>query len=349
MIGRHLAAAVLVLASASSSWAQAPRPRLSEDGPASAELRAIRKADQAQPSLQQWTPQQARVAEQRDRLRRKRVGALLAGGKLVTQEDYDIAAAVFQHGESADDQLTAHELAIISGILGASAPALSPNARVVFGSMPALAEDGFLQRIGRAPRFDSVRGIAATPALDATAVTDGLRADSLVPSFKGRGELDAVPRLQMKPRFARVMQRLDPSWQAKVARRPIGAELRRLAAAAGAAGAARVLEIYQDDQLWTADDYFHAALVLRRRGDPEAAILAHEMAVVAAMRGKIEARRLAAETLDQFLVAIGRPQRYGTIAGKPTGRPTADAVRAHLGITRRSPRPAPPPSRPGAA
>ena len=346
MIGRHLAVIVLVLAPASTIRAQRLPDDRRPDGPASAELRAMRRSDQAQPSLQQWTPQQAKVAEERERLRRKRVGELLDAGKLTTQEDYDIAAAVFQRGLSADDQLTAHELAIISGLLGASAPALSPNARVVFGGMPTLAEDGFLQRIGRPPRFD-ISAVGRDPI--AIAVTEGLRADSLVPSFKGRADSDAgVPRLQMSRRFARVMQRMDPGWQANAAGRPIGAELSRLAAAGRFS--ARVIELYRDDQLWTADDYYHAALVLRRRGDADAVILAHEMAVVAAMRGKVEARRLAAETLDQFLVAIGRPQRYGTVAGKPVGPPAADAVRAHLGLTRRSPRPAPPaPSRPEAA
>ena len=333
----------MVLAPAPTSRAQQLPADGRADGPASAELRAMRKSDQAQPSLQQWTPQQARVADERERLRRKRVGELLAAGKLTTQEDYEIAAALFQRGESADDQLTAHELAIISGILGASAPALSASSRVVFSSMPSLAEDGFLQRIGRPPRFDS-----PAASRDGTSVTDGLRADSLVPSFKGRPDGDArVPRLQMSRRFARVMQRMDPSWQARAAGRPIGAELSRLAAAGRFS--ARVIELYRDDQLWTADDYYHAALVLRRRGDADAAILAHEMAVVAAMRGKLEARRLAAETLDEFLVAVGRPQRYGTVAGKPMGPPAADAVRVQLGLTRRSPRPAPSPSRPAAA
>ncbi len=344
MTRRLLVATVLALAPASTSRAQELPDDDRTDGPATEELRAMRRSDRAQPSLQQWTPQQAKVAEERERLRRKRVGELLAAGKLTTQEDYEIAAALFQRGESADDQLTAHELAIISGILGASAPALSPNARVVFSSMPSLAEDGFLQRIGRPPRFD-----IAAASRDGTSVTDGLRADSLVPSFKGRADGDArVPRLQMNRRFARVMQRLDPGWQARATGRPIGAELRRLAAAGRFS--ARVIELYRDDQLWTADDYYHAALVLRRRGDADAAILAHEMAVVAAMRGKVEARRLAAETLDEFLVAVGRPQRYGTVAGKPTGPPAADEVRVQLGLTRRLPRPAPPsPSRPEAA
>jgi hypothetical protein len=342
VIARHVAVAAIVLslAPASTSRAQKRLPG-DADGPASAELRAMRRSEQARPPLQRWTPQQARVAEERERVRRQRVGELLAAGKLTTQEDYEIAAAVFQRGQSADDQLTAHELAVISGVLGASAPALSSNARVVFGSMPALAEDGFLQRIGRAPRFD-----ITAASRDATAVTDGLRTDSLVPSFKGRPDGDVrVPRLQMNRRLARVMQRMDPGWQAKAATRPVSRELARLAAAGHFS--ARVIEIYRDDQLWTADDYHNAALVLRRRGDADAAILAHEMAVVAAMRGKVEARRLAAETLDQFLVAVGRPQRYGTVAGKPLGTPAADAVRAHLGLTRRSPRPAP--SRPEAA
>jgi hypothetical protein len=44
------------------------------------------------------------------------------------------------------------------------------------------------------------------------------------------------------------------------------------------------------------------------------------------------ARPLAGEALDAFLVAIGQPQRYGTIPGANVAPSVTDATRAEFGL-----------------
>jgi hypothetical protein len=322
---RRLAAAVLTLV----AWPAAAEPPNAKDGPASAELRAILDADQAARDALMRSgkpdPQAARAMMDGDRKRRQRVGALLAAGKVQTVEDFFAAALVYQHGETPEDYLTAHELAMIAGVMGRG------------GGLAALAEDRFLLHIGRKQRFGSQFGADADgkPLMrpverDApTAVTEALRADFLVPSLAERARDGAAPsEAAMKRAYARVARRTDPEALARARKRPVAAELARLAA--GSDGAARVLELYRKDELFTADDLHNAALVLMRRGDTEALLLAHELAVLAAIRGKRMSGRLAGETLDRFLVSIGRPQRYGTVSGKPSGSPVPATIRAHL-------------------
>jgi hypothetical protein len=59
------------------------------------------------PSWQEWE----RIAA-RDKQRRERVQALMAAGTLKTGRDYHDAAFIFQHGQTPDDYLLAHILAI---------------------------------------------------------------------------------------------------------------------------------------------------------------------------------------------------------------------------------------------
>jgi len=76
----------------------------------------------------------------------------------------------------------------------------------------------------------------------------------------------------------------------------------------------RVEEMYSQDLLQTATDYYHAALVLQHGDTADDFLLAHEFCVVAISKGKNdrEARWLAASSEDRFLMNIGRPQRFGT-------------------------------------
>jgi hypothetical protein len=308
----------------------APTPRASVDGPASAEIRALRDADQADRKFTSLpSPDELKGMVERDKERRAKVRELLNEDKLVTPEDFDNAALIFQHGETTDDYLTAHELSIIAVMQGR------------FNSLPALSEDRFLDKIGRKQRFGTQFGMGKNNKLishpvdggQPTSVTDALRADFLVPTVKEwqKDGMNAVA-ISRNRIVARMRQRRDPKWREEASKRPIAAELKKLAAGKGPAGAARVLQIYRNDALWTPDDYYHAATVLSRRGDSSAWILAHELASVAAMQGKAEAKRLAAETLDLFLVSIKQPQRYGTVPGKPTEGTVAAAVRAHFGL-----------------
>jgi hypothetical protein len=73
-----------------------------------------------------------------------------------------------------------------------------------------------------------------------------------------------------------------------------------------------VRQLYSDNQLKTGGDYYHAAMVLQHSTVPESFLLAHELSVVAISKGEARAKWLAAASEDRFLMAIGRPQRFGT-------------------------------------
>ena len=75
---------------------------------------------------------------------------------------------------------------------------------------------------------------------------------------------------------------------------------------------ARVRELYEKGELRTGLDYFHAGLVFQHGSKPEDYLLGHELAVLAAVKGAKGGLSLAAATEDRFLMAINRPQRFGT-------------------------------------
>jgi hypothetical protein len=76
----------------------------------------------------------------------------------------------------------------------------------------------------------------------------------------------------------------------------------------------RVKELYLQNRLQTASDYYHGAMILQHGDAPEDFLLAHEFCVIAISKGKNdkEAKWLAASSEDRFLMNIGRPQRFGT-------------------------------------
>ena len=76
----------------------------------------------------------------------------------------------------------------------------------------------------------------------------------------------------------------------------------------------RVKELFAANRLHTANDFYHAAMVLQHGEAPEDFLLAHEFCVVAMRKGKndVESAWLAAAAEDRFLMNIGRPQRFGT-------------------------------------
>ena len=85
----------------------------------------------------------------------------------------------------------------------------------------------------------------------------------------------------------------------------------------------RVKEMYVHNLLQTADDYYHAALVLQHGDTADDPLLAHEFCVIAISKGKNdrEAKWLAAASEDRFLMNIGRPQRFGTQYRSDEGGP----------------------------
>jgi hypothetical protein len=103
----------------------------------------------------------------------------------------------------------------------------------------------------------------------------------------------------------------------------------------------RVMEMVRASQLLTADDFYHAAMVLQHGAKPEDFLLAHELASVAAFKGRADAKWLSAAALDRFLQSVGRPQRFGTQFGTKDGSPWTqdpydrslpDAIRKEYGV-----------------
>lgn len=74
----------------------------------------------------------------------------------------------------------------------------------------------------------------------------------------------------------------------------------------------RVKELCQGQSLRTGADYYHAAVILQHSSEPEDYLLAHELCIIAIIKGKEQAKWLAAASEDRYLMSIGRPQRFGT-------------------------------------
>lgn len=74
----------------------------------------------------------------------------------------------------------------------------------------------------------------------------------------------------------------------------------------------RVKALLAGGALQSGTDYFHAAMVMQHASEPDDYLLAHDLCVIALSKGELQARFLAAASMDRFLRSIGRPQRYGT-------------------------------------
>jgi hypothetical protein len=340
---RGLAAVGAVPVGGWSAFASAGQPPAGDGKPEATpatnpELKRLKDEDQADrrfktpPTEAEW-----QAISARDRARRAKAREFLDNGGVVTADDYDHAALIFQHGERPEDYELAHELALIAGSLGK------------FGSLVALAEDRFLQSIGRKQRFGSQfarDGGAGEPPEEGTptAVTDGLRMDLFAPPltvvkrFGIRANQESVSAL-----IARVEKRLDPAWQKEKAALPEAARLREAAGGPKPTDADRsfALKLYVADALNTAEDYRNAARLVATGAGANHALLAHELATVAVLRRDVPARPLAATTWDRFQVILWRRQRFGTAtASVANGKPVppvaepgvTDPMRARLGV-----------------
>lgn len=88
----------------------------------------------------------------------------------------------------------------------------------------------------------------------------------------------------------------------------------------------RVAAIIDAGGAQTGDDFFHAAQVYNHGATADELLRGHILAMAAAVKGSVEARFLAAASLDRYLRAISRPQVFGTqltrdSAGRPTQEP----------------------------
>jgi hypothetical protein len=74
----------------------------------------------------------------------------------------------------------------------------------------------------------------------------------------------------------------------------------------------RVRELIDEGRLKTGKDYERAAFVFQHGEGSDDILLAHVLAVTAIGKGGMEARWIAAATLDRYLQRIGQPQVFGT-------------------------------------
>lgn len=291
----------------------------------SLELEALAKADQAA-RRGDWTKltaeQHAKISAA-DRARRARVREILQTGNLSTDRDFDRAALIFQHGEQPGDFLTAHELYFLSLIKGG------------FSNGLAISEDRLLEHLGRKQRLGTqfdLTGKVLKPVVEDSpaAATDAHRLDFFTPSLAlskekgGIALMDIVERVQQ-----RISSRMKKEFKAKQETRPEAKKLEEYAARGG--GVDWTLALYAKDRILTPKDYLNAAKVLLKSKDTETLMLAHEFACQAAFRKESEGRTLFAETMDQFLLSIGKPERYGTGQGRLSHNVTK-TVRDELGL-----------------
>ena len=123
----------------SSATAQAPLKSEPKDNQ---ELTRLMDEDQADRTPPAGKSIDWKVVGPRDDARLKRVKEIYQQGQLMTGNDYFNVALLLQHGNTPDDYLLAHELAVV---------AISKKRGI--DSMAAVSEDRFLMSIGRPQRF----------------------------------------------------------------------------------------------------------------------------------------------------------------------------------------------------
>jgi hypothetical protein len=74
----------------------------------------------------------------------------------------------------------------------------------------------------------------------------------------------------------------------------------------------RVLELMHQDKLETAEDYFHAALIMQHGDEPSDYMLAHIMSCAAAQMGNKPSVWLSAASFDRLMQKVGQSQVFGT-------------------------------------
>jgi hypothetical protein len=169
------------------------------------------------------------------------------------------------------------------------------------GSLPALAEDRWLESIGRQQRWGSqfdwdgnVKEMDTTGAV----VTDAMRKDLLLPTLAEIRRLGMkASMIDIEAKLEHVQRSLDKSnWKPNL-------ELRR------GVPPRRALEIVRRG-LSCPEDHVNAAEALLKSRDAKELLLAHELSLLAMSRHEKRAPQLFARTLDAYLTATELPKRY---------------------------------------
>lgn len=265
----------------------------------SRELQQLAKDDQKDQNDPRWDEANDREFSLRQKERRDRVVEILQAGMLADMHDWSHATLLLQHGQSADDFLLAHVLSIPPA--GAGEP--------LGKFLCAATLDRFLHTIGRAQIFTTQSG-SPDPSLHAPIEPFD---DSMSQGLRDLFELKPLPGKEEKGKEKK----------GKKAKGPSAKELPKLlqqaqSEPAGKDSAAewlqRAREIVLAGELKSDKDFELAARVLLLSPDSEDLLSAHVLSTCAAFKAKnAAAHKLCAESLDRFLLSIGRQQRFGTV------------------------------------
>jgi len=299
-----LAGAASAVSDTRTQTVEASTPSL-QKGPAKPSQKEISKelarhfsehfADQGQ-----WSEANAAELQRRQAERRERVVEIVTAGWLSTLEDWDHAAVILHYGVSPEDFLLAHVLAIPPGIADIS---LSRN--LVAGTL-----DHFLASIERKELF----GTQTVPVVPEELARFGPAAAPLPNDLRRLFMLEPLKRKEERRAAAggRELRKLLESLAGEAESVP--------EAGSTPAWLARTREIVCQGGLKSESDFSTATSLLSRSTEADDLLLAHVCALAASFRKGGAEVRPCAETLDRFLLAIGRPQVLGT-ATTATGTP----------------------------
>ncbi len=164
-----------------TDWDSAQTYFLDDTGVSSLEMQQVLEADQKDRQLPICKTDWVRVGKA-DAARRQAAAKLLADGKLHTGEDFERAATVFQHGDTPDDFLLAHTLAMVALARGQG------NARWI----AAATLDRYLHAIHQPQIYGTQFGTSANDSTqepyNRNLIPDSLRQSLNVPSQAAQEE-----------------------------------------------------------------------------------------------------------------------------------------------------------------
>ena len=152
-----------------------------QSSPPNAEMRAILAEDQAARQGTNISADRWQLINRDDAARRERTRRLLERGELQAPEDFRSAAFVFQHGNTPEDYLLAHTLALI---------ALAKGDRTA-GWIAAASLDRYLQSIRKSQIYGTQFRSGTTPdqePYDRKLISDALRRQLNVPALADQEE-----------------------------------------------------------------------------------------------------------------------------------------------------------------
>ena len=243
----------------------------------------------------EWSDENEDEFDRRQTVRRDRVLEILAAGMLGPIEDWSNAAWLLQHGHRAEDYSLAHAL---------SGPPFVQ--RLTLGGFACAATlDRFLESIERTEIFSTqtytekpypAEAFGAYPSMPDSIrrlfTLDPVAKDAEKPGKGAAKELSKLLKLAQAPGASADASAGVPEWLARA---------RGIVTAGGPE---------------SEKDYFAAAQILLRSPDANDLLMSHVCALAAALLKHKEGLSLSAEAFDRFLLAVQRPQIFGTVPGE---------------------------------